>query len=289
MRDPMSRALLVALCGLLLAHCARQDVVQDAVLLANQGEEGKAITLLEGYLREHPNATHERQLLVRLHASLGNMGKAEQQVMLLAQQLGEHDPTPWLELGHALELQHRYDEALEAFDRAAAVAPSDATGPRVGGLRAARWGEMDLAAERLTEALRRDPRDAAVWHAWGVVELKRGNPVAAQKAYESGLIADPNSAENHLGLATVALQRREYAVALHHYDELVRLTPGAANAHLGRSWALIMLGRTAQARVELAHARTLGGDQNAIRAQLRVLEEGAGKASQNPEKPSQNR
>jgi Flp pilus assembly protein TadD len=186
-------------------------------------------------------------------------------------------------------LQHRYDEALEAYDRAAEVAPKDPTGPRVGGVRAARWGEMDLAAERLTEALRRDPRDASVWHAWGVVELKRGNPVAAQKAYESGLIADPDSVENHLGLATVALQRRAYTVALHHYETIVRLRPSSANAHLGRSWALIMLGRAAEARVELAQARTLGGDPTAIRAQLHALAQGAGNAAENPQKPPQNR
>lgn len=274
--------VLLTVSGLLLAGCAKRDVVQDAVLLASRGEEGKAITLLEAYLREHRNATHERQLLVRLHASLGNMGKAEEQIELLARSLGEHSPTPWLELGHALELQHRYDEALDAYDRAAAVAPNDPTGPRVGGLRAARWGEADLAAERLTEALRRDPRDAATWHAWGVVELKRGNPVAAQKAYESGLIADPNSAENHLGLATVALQQRAYGVALHHYDELVRLRPSSANAGLGRSWALIMLGRTAQARVELARAKALGGDPDAIRAQLHALAHGAANSAENP-------
>jgi tetratricopeptide (TPR) repeat protein len=272
-----------------LLQCARQDVVQDAVLLASQGEEGKAITLLEAYLREHPNATRERRLLVRLHASLGNMGKAEQQVMLLVQALGEHDPTPWLELGHALELQHRYDEALEAYDRAAAAAPSDPTGPRVGGLRAARWGEMELAAERLTEALRRDPRDASVWHAWGVVELSRGNLEAARKAYENGLVADPESAPNQLGLATIALQQRAYAVALRHYDELVRLRPTSANAYLGRSWALIMLGRHEQARIELAHARALGGDPNAIRAQLDVLQKDGGMTSQNPQKAPQNR
>ncbi|HEX2879414.1 MAG TPA: tetratricopeptide repeat protein [Polyangiaceae bacterium] len=288
MRGARAR-VLAATAALLLVHCTKQDIVQDAVLLASQGEEGKAITLLEAYLREHPNATRERQLLVRLHASLGNMGKAEQQVMLLAQTLGEHDPTPWLELGHALELQHRYDEALEAYDRAAAVAPRDATGPRVGGLRAARWGEMELAAERLTEALRRNPRDASVWHAWGVVELSRGNPDAARKAYENGLIADPESAPNHLGLATVALQQRAYAVALHHYDELVRLRPTSANAHLGRSWALIMLGRHQQARVELGRAQALGGDPKAIRAQLDVLQKGIGMMSQNPQKPPQNR
>jgi tetratricopeptide (TPR) repeat protein len=287
-RVQLLRALCLA-CALLLSHCTRQDAVQDAVLLASQGEEAKAIALLEGYLREHPNATRERQLLVRLHASVGNLGKAEQHVTALARTLGEHSPVPWLELGHALELQHRYDEALEAYDRAAVAAPTDPTGPRVGGLRAARWGEMDLAAERLTEALRRNPRDATVWHAWGVVELKRGNPQTAQKAYESGLLADPASSENHLGLATLALQRKDHAAALRHYDDVVRLKPTSGNAHLGRSWALIMLGRVQEAREALARARDLGGDREAIAAQMHVLAQRTASAGENPQKPSQNR
>jgi tetratricopeptide (TPR) repeat protein len=276
-------------CALLLCQCAKQDVVPDAVLLASQGEEAKAIALLEGYLREHPNATRERQLLLRLHASVGDMGNVEQQVAALARTLGEHSPLPWLELGHALELQHRYDEALEAYDRAAAVAPTDATGPRVGGLRAARWGELDLAAERLTEALRRNPRDATVWHALGVVELERGNLDAARKAYESGLVADLESAENHLGLATLALKQRDFARALHHYDAVVRIKPTSGNAQLGRSWALIALGRTREARQALEQARALGGDPKAIAAQLQVLAAAADDAGKNAQKPSQNR
>jgi len=274
---------------MLLVSCARQDVIQDAVVLARQGEEKKAVTLLEGYLREHPNATRERQLVLRLYAAQGNLGKAEQHIAQLVRTLGEGSPVPWLELGHALELQHRYDEALAAYDKAAAAAPKDPTGPRVGGLRAARWGELDASAERLTEALRRDPGDAAVWHARGVVELKRGNGAAAKNAYQSGLLADPASAENHLGLATLALQERAYAVALGHYEAIVRLRPTLGNAHLGRSWALIALGRSEDARRALADAQALGADQKVIRAQLRALAEAAAETAKKTQKPRENR
>lgn len=272
-------------CAAAFMGCVRRDVTGEAVLLADRGEEEKAIQLLTAYLGEHPNATRERQLLLRLYASLGNLAAAEKQAELLARALGNHSPLPWVELGHAMELQHRYEDALLLYDKAAEIAPRDPTGPRVGGLRAAHWGELDVAAERLTEALRRDPKSAEVWHALGVVELQRGNEEAAERAYASGLRADPNSAENHLGQATLALRRRAYVQALAHYDVLIALRPKLPNLHLGRSWTLIQLGRTAEAREALARAQQLGGDPGVIREQLKLL---AGSA-QNTQKHPQNR
>ena len=63
----------------------------------------------------------------------------------LARTSGPSDPTPYIELGHALELAHRYDEALEAYDAAASAAPASPAGPREGGMRCARWGEAEEA------------------------------------------------------------------------------------------------------------------------------------------------
>ena len=105
----------------------------------------------------------------------GDLGAAERAAADLAARLPPESPIPWLELGHAMELAHRYDEALDLYDRAAAVAPLDNVGPKTGGLRAARWGETALALPRLEEALRRDPRDAETWHALGLVRLHEGD------------------------------------------------------------------------------------------------------------------
>lgn len=282
-RGLVTRRVLLA--SVALVGCAQQSVVQNAVLLARQGEEKRAIALLEGYLQEHSGATRERRLLLRLHAEVGDMPAAERDAAALARSLGEGSAVPWIELGHALELQHRYDEALQMYDRAATVALRDPTGPRVGGLRAAHWGEFDLAAERLTEALRRDARDAEAWHALGVVELQRGQLAAARHAYESGLVAAPNSAENRLGLATVALKQGAYATALQHYDKLVQLRPRYAPAHLGRSAMLILLGRGEEASQALAQAEALGADPRVVQAQRKALRRGVGNSSTNTQKP----
>jgi tetratricopeptide (TPR) repeat protein len=176
-----------------------------------------------------------------------------------------------VELGHALEMAHRYDEALAAYDRAAEMAPHDPLGPLTGGLRAARWGELELAEPRLSEAVRRGPKDPAAWHALGLVQLSQGNLSGAEQAYHSGLRADPSALENRVGLATLALSRGDLAAALVQYDAIAEQRPKLPDAQLGRSFALIGLGRFDDARHALDEATRLGGDPRVISAQRREL------------------
>jgi tetratricopeptide (TPR) repeat protein len=211
-------------------------------------------------------------MLVRVLALTGNLGAAEAEARKLASQLGANDPVPFIELGHAYEIAHRYDEALQAYDRAAAVASRDPRGPREGGLRAARWGEAELALPRLEEALRRDTRDARVWHALGVVRLKLGDAAGAKVAYRSGLAANPAALENRIGLATVALATDDPKAALAEYDAIVAARPRFADAHLGRSWALLLLGRLDDAQAALDAGARLGADPRVVTRQRELVQ-----------------
>jgi len=242
-----------------------------ATMLVDKGRAEEASALLLSYLQKHPAAVAERRLLIRVEASRGQLGAAQTQVALLEKQLGPKSPVPLVELGHALELQHRYDEAMAAYDQAAQLAPQDPLGPLTGGLRAARWGELELAEPRLREAVRRGPRDPAAWHALGLVQLSQGNLVGAEQAYRSGLLADPGALENRVGLATLALSRGDLAAALVQYDAIAQRRPKLAEAQLGRAFALLGLGRFEDARRALDEAERLGGEPRVIRAQRREL------------------
>jgi Flp pilus assembly protein TadD len=241
-------------------------------MLMQQGQAEQASAMLRGYLVDHPRALAERRLLVRVEAMRGQMGAAQEEVEVLEEQLGPASPIPFVELGYALELSHRYDEALAAYDRAAEVAPGDALGPLTGGLRAARWGELEWAEPRLSEAVRRNAHDPAAWHALGIVRLSRGDVAGAERAYEAGLLADPSALENRLGLATLALTRGDLAAALVQYDAIAARRPRLADAQLGRSYALMGLGRLEDARLALDEAARLGGDPKVVAAQRRKLE-----------------
>lgn len=257
----------LALASALPACSLGAPPMQRATLLAERGRSGEAIRLLEEYLEERPAEHAARRLLIRLHGSTGDFAAAVRQTERLAEGLPADSPLPWVELGAAFELGHRYDEALSAYDRAAQVAPRDALGPRRGGMRAARWGELALAEPRLREAVRRAPDDAEAWHALGVVLLGLSRLDAARHAYASGIAADEDALENRLGLATVALRRDQPGAALVQYDLLLAARPKFTEALLGKSWCLILLGEYSSAEATLNEAERLGADGTSIARQ----------------------
>jgi tetratricopeptide (TPR) repeat protein len=253
--------------------CAKapEHRAREAMLLADAGQARQALELLERHLAKQPRSVLERRLAVRLSGSVGDLGRAERHAAALARELGPNSPQPLLELGHALELTHHYVEALDHYDRAAALAPRDPAGPLTGGLRAAAWGEPELAEPRLAEAVRRDPADARAWHALGLVRARLGDLEAAERAYRSGLTADPRGSANRVGLATLALLRDDPRAVLVEYDALLAEQPGFADAHLGRSWALVRLRRFAEASRSLERAERLGADRASLAKQRQWL------------------
>src|SRR5438477_3680045 len=122
--------LLLGLCAWLGACSgAAASPLPRATMLVDKGHAEEASQLLTSYLQKHPDAVAERRLLIRVEASRGQLGAAQVQVERLEKQLGPRSPVPMVELGYALEMSHRYDEALAAYDHAAELAPADPLGP----------------------------------------------------------------------------------------------------------------------------------------------------------------
>ncbi len=279
----MRRLTLTVVLGFawLTAGCARPhaDVSARAIVLSDHGQNQEAARLLEAELLRNPSALRARRLLIRVYGVLGDLGRARAHAELLARSLGVGSPLPWLDLGHAHELCHRYDEALELYDLAARVAPTDPAGPRTGGMRAAAWGEALLAEPRLVEALRRDAGDGRVYHALGLVRVKLGDLEGAQAAYQGGVLRDPRGLDNHLGLATLALVKDDAPRVLAEYDVILQLYPKFADAELGRSWALLRLGRLTEAERALNDAAELGASARSLNRQRRWLAEERAKSA----------
>ncbi len=261
---------LALLLALLAAGCAVPPVDQ-ARSLARQGHDDEAVALLRKDLARHPDDLEARRLLVRLLAFTGDMNAARAEVGELAKHLPPGDPTPWIELGHAFELQHHFEEALAAYDTAASEAPASPEGPLEGGMRCARWGEVEEARPRLEEAVRRGAHDAETWHVLGLVRVKMGDLDAATDAYRAGAAADPKGSENWLGLATVAVMKGDALAALAAYDAILQRSPRFGPAELGRAWALAKMGRKDEARKALDHAEELGAPQANIARQRAAL------------------
>jgi tetratricopeptide (TPR) repeat protein len=264
--------LCVAVAAVLCGACAAR-ATERARALVRAHQEAQAIVTLRTRLQGHPEDVPARRLLIRLLGLDGDLPEARVEVEELARWLPTGDPAPYLELGHALELAHQYDEALAAYDGASRVAPFAADGPREGGMRAARWGELEEAAPRLEEAVRRGARDGEVWHALGLVRLHLGDYEGAERAYREGTRADPRAATSWLGLATVAVQRGDAEGALRAYEAVLARVPKFADAELGRAWALAKLGRNEQARQALDRAQELGAPRENLVRQRAALDQ----------------
>jgi tetratricopeptide (TPR) repeat protein len=272
---PRGGAAAGLLLGLWVAGCAIPSAAERARSLSRQGHDEQAVELLKSDIAAHPDDVSARRLLVRLLGVTGDLPGARAQAEELARQKGASDPTAYIELGHAFELAHRYEDALAAYDEAATVAPTSAAGPREGGMRSARWGEVEEARPRLEEAVRRGAVDAETWHALGLVRLHLGDFEGATQAYRAGAAADPRAADCWLGLATVGITRGDPTLALEAYDQVLARRPHFGPAALGRAWALGKLGRKDEALRALDQAQDLGAPAANV-ARLRAsLEAGA--------------
>jgi superkiller protein 3 len=267
---PRPHTTVLAATLLALVACARLSEVERAQSLVRQHRDSEARALLEAHLREHPGDTSARRLLVRVLGATGDVAAAQLAVEQLAAQMRPGDPTPYLELGHAFELAHRYDDALAAYDEASQQAPASPAGPREGGMRSARWGELDQAAPRLEEAIRRGATDPETWHALGLVRFHLGDLDGAEQAYRRGAAAGPDGAACWLGLATLAVARDEPQQALIAYDRVLSYAPRFGAAELGRAWALLKLKRKAEAERALTRAQQLGEPPSSV-ARLRAM------------------
>ena len=258
-------ALLLSVTG-----CAKPSPVEQAQHLVRMHREAEAKAMLERQLAAHPEDIDSRRMLVRVLSFSGDLEGAKREVETLQQRL-PNDPIPWIELGHAYELAHKFDEALAAYDTAASQAPTSPAGPREGGMRCARWGEPEEAAPRLEEALKRGAHDAEVFHTLGLVRVHLRDLEGAKDAYERGLVADPKSTENLLGLATVAVVADDPKAALAAYDRVLVQKPKFAAAELGRAWALAKLGRKEEAARAIDKAESLGAPPENVAKQRKGL------------------
>jgi Flp pilus assembly protein TadD len=282
-RTGMATGMVVG--ALVLGACATPNATERARSLSRMGHDDEAVAVLRKDLDAHPEDVPARRLLVRLLGVTGDLPGARAQAEELGRIKGAGDPVGYIELGHAYELAHRYEEALSAYDTAASVAPMSPDGPREGGLRCARWGEVEEARPRLEEAIRRGANDVELWHALGLVRLHLGDFDGAEQAYRTCASLDPKAPECWLGLATAAITEGDANKALEAYEQVLARRPHAAGAMLGRAWALAKLGRKDEARKALDEAEQMGAPAANVTRQRASLNDPTPPAPLPPEPP----
>ncbi len=140
----------------------------------------------------------------------------------------------WYGFGEALRLARRFREAEPAYERAAALDPTDADARIDLGIVRAENGD-DAGARAAWEALlATDPRACAAHNNLGSLAARAGELEEAAARYASTLRVCPDDALAHLNLANLAYGQTQARKAAFHYRAYLRVAEDGPAAPLAR-------------------------------------------------------
>ncbi len=202
--------------------------------------------------------------------------------------------------GHLMESRGKLDEAVDAYTRALARRPDDASlyydrGVALG--RQGHWDDaiadytqaiehdaamaraynnraaayahqrrFDAAAADFTKAISLDSKSALAYRNRGLAYHDLGQVAPSIEDYTVAIRLDPHDSQNLFERGNVYLDAGQYAKAISDFDQAIALDPKRAAAWLNRGEAHRRLGHTQQSQADLAQARVL--DPNAKPSEL---------------------
>ena len=181
-------------------------------------------------------------------------------------------------LGSALALAGRLDEARACFAAAVSLAPTDVEAHL-------NLGNVLLALNRpakalapCAEAVRLNPDSVEARCALGATLARLNRTPEALGHFTAAVRLDPDSSAAHYNLATALFELYRYAEAAEHYAAVVRLQPDFAMAYCDLGNTLVQLARFNEARAQYEAALRL--DPNLLLARLNLAQLGALEAGQ---------
>ncbi|MEQ1353039.1 MAG: tetratricopeptide repeat protein, partial [Candidatus Acidiferrum sp.] len=115
-------------------------------------------------------------------------------------------------------------------------------------------GQLPDALQQYELALRIRPSDATLNNAAGGVSLAAGHPDAAEKYLEAALRSRPNYFDAHYNLGIALATQNNFAGAVEHFRAAVQLNEADANAQANLGAALAETGNLKEARTHLEKA-----------------------------------
>jgi tetratricopeptide (TPR) repeat protein len=265
---------------------AQQKLVEALELMARSAPElhrTESVILLHNMARLHVAAGRTDLAIVHLSTLLSQQpsdsaawfdrGLIHQRAGRHAAALSDYDTAIRWEPAHVeahfnrgqtLAALHRNDEAIAAYGRVIVLQPDfvDARLNRAILLR--ERGDLSLARDDITHALRYQPKDARLLCLQGLVEMGIGHDGAASDAFTRSIEADPFLADPWANRAIVAVRRGDLRAAIRDLTQALALREDAAILY-NRGRVLESQRQWQEAADDYSRALVLdGGDREAI-------------------------
>jgi len=144
----------------------------------------------------------------------------------------------WLSLGHAIE-KEKPQEAIAAFEKAAALQPKDAEPYLAAGPLLEREEKLSEAAEHYVKAAELDPKSPDALAGLVNVYTKQKRLPEAESALRKYLALDPNNASAHVQLGRVLLAESKPEDASVEFQAALKLDPADKTANQEVAAALV--------------------------------------------------
>lgn len=149
--------------------------------------------------------------------------------------------------GHAAYASGRVQDALDLYTQAGRRAPDDAEIWHMLAILHATAGHADRAEDCCRKVIALQPNAPTAYNNLGTLVKNKGRLKEARECYRKALDIAPDYAPAHNNLATVLRQTGDRDGALAHYGDAVRLRPDYAEAHSNLGVLLQDTGRLAEA------------------------------------------
>ena len=157
------------------------------------------------------------------------------------------DAYAWYNRGFALNNAGKYDEAIQAFDKAIEIDPKYTKAWNIKGLALNYLGEYDEAIQVLDKAMEIDPNNALTWNIKGVALDNLGKHDEAIQALDKAIEIEPKFASAWSNKGWALNNAGKYDEAKLALDKAIEIDPNNVEAWNNKGYALDNLGKHVEA------------------------------------------
>ena len=161
----------------------------------------------------------------------------------------------YLNMGNILDDEQRFDEAIEAYQRALSISPKDDAAYYNLGIAYKHAGKPELAITAWKKAAELDPADAAPSVAIADYYYERGFYDLAESEYRRIVGRWPAIQEPHFKIGTMYFKRGNYDYAMNAFDKVIELDPNSDMARKALINKAVLVSKTGAGEATLDKAK----------------------------------